>query len=91
MAARRGHVARTVPLEFTLSTEARAHERAKFEEARRAREREAERALEEKRRLQALEEEREIRELRRRAVPKANGLPEWYAHVPKRAHHDATT
>ena len=30
-------------------------------------------------------EEEEIRELRRRAVPKANELPEWYQFAPKRS------
>jgi hypothetical protein len=84
-------VAPTVPIDFALSTATRAQERERFDEARRAREREAERAREEAARLRAEDEEREIRELRRRAVPKANEVPEWYAHAPKRAHHDATT
>ena len=71
----------------------RAQDEAKRDaavEARRAREREAEREREERRRLEAIEEEKEIRELRRRAVPKANEMPEWYAQAPKRSH-DAKT
>lgn len=71
-----------VPIEF--HTDLRAEERQKFEAARRAREEEAERQAEERRRLQALEEEEEIRELRKRAIPKANPVPEWYANAPKR-------
>ena len=90
LAARRPHAAPTVPVERAFSTEQRAHERERFEEARRAREREAEREREERRRLEAIEEEKEIRELRRRAVPKANEMPEWYAQAPKRSH-DAKT
>lgn len=86
LAAKREQIVPVHPQEFQFSTEARAHEREKFEEARRAREEEAERALEERRRLEALEEEKEIRELRRRAVPKANEVPEWYALAPKRSH-----
>ena len=82
---RRAEPQPTVPVQFALSTETRAAEREKFEAARRAREREAERAAEEARRLRELEEEAELRELRRRAVPKANEVPEWYAFAPKRA------
>ena len=73
------------PQEVHLNTEIRAQERERWEEARRAREREAERLLEEKRRLEALQEEEEIRELRRRAVPKANAIPDWYQYAPKRS------
>ena len=53
------------------------------------REREAERAADEARRQRELEEEAEIRELRRRAVPKANEVPEWYAFAPKKAKADS--
>ena len=87
LAARREHaIAPTVPVPIPLSTETRAQERERFEAARRAREQEAEREREERRRLQAIEEEREIREIRRRAVPKAHEVPEWYAHAPRRTH-----
>ncbi|KAI0756412.1 hypothetical protein C8Q80DRAFT_28046 [Daedaleopsis nitida] len=79
----------TVPVEFGLTTESRAQERERFEEARRAREQELERLAEERRRERELEEEAEIRELRRRAVPKANEVPEWYAFAPKKAKADA--
>ena len=89
-AARRDHVVPTQAQGFHFSTETRAHEREKYDEARRAREEEAERLLDEKRRLEALREEEEIRELRRRAVPKANQVPEWYQHAPKRSHKSNT-
>ena len=83
LASRKPQIVPVLPGRLDLSTEARAHEREKFDEGRRAREAEAERLLEEKRRLQAIEEEKDIKELRRRAVPKANEIPEWYAHAPK--------
>ena len=89
LASRRAEVQPTVPVSFGLATETRAAEREKFEDARRAREREAERAAEEARRQRELEEEAEIRELRRRAVPKANEVPEWYAFAPKKAKADS--
>lgn len=90
-AGRRQGVHPTVPMPLPLHTEARAHEREKFDGARRGREAELERQREEQRRLQALREEEEVRELRRRAVPKANEIPEWYAHAPKRSRDDDET
>ena len=54
--------------------------------ARRAeREKERQAAAEQARLQREREEEAEIRELRRRAVPKANEVPEWYALAPKKA------
>ncbi|EJF67314.1 hypothetical protein DICSQDRAFT_123697 [Dichomitus squalens LYAD-421 SS1] len=85
LARRRAEVHPTVPVGFAFATDTRAAEREKFEEARRARERELERQAEERRRQRELEEEAEIRELRRRAVPRANEVPEWYAFAPKKA------
>ena len=85
LAARREQIVPVVPAEIQLTTDVRAREREKFEEARRARERELELQMEERRRQREIEEEREIREMRRRAVPKANEVPEWYADAPKRA------
>ncbi|KAI0778841.1 hypothetical protein BD413DRAFT_490153 [Trametes elegans] len=77
LAQRKAEIVPVVPLPIGFATEARAQERERFEEARRAREAELERQREERRRQQELEEEREIKELRRRAVPKANEVPEW--------------
>ncbi|RPD64622.1 hypothetical protein L226DRAFT_529001 [Lentinus tigrinus ALCF2SS1-7] len=88
LAQKRAEIHPTVPMGFELSTETRAQERERFEEARRARELELERQAEEKRRQRELEEEAEIRELRKRAVPKANEVPEWYAFAPKKAKAD---
>ncbi|KAI8990656.1 hypothetical protein BD414DRAFT_307741 [Trametes punicea] len=85
LAQRKAEIVPVVPQPIEFQTEARAHEREKFEEARRAREAELERQREERRRQQELEEEREIKELRRRAVPKANEIPEWYAFAPKKS------
>ncbi|EKM61544.1 uncharacterized protein PHACADRAFT_83962, partial [Phanerochaete carnosa HHB-10118-sp] len=90
-AGRRQGVHPTVPAPLPLHTEARAHERERFDDARRGREAELERQREEQRRSQAQREEEEVRELRRRAVPRANEMPAWYAHAPKRSRDDATT
>lgn len=73
-----------VPEGFRFSTEQRAKEREEFDTAVRVKQEEKERRLEEERAAKAVEEEREIKEMRRRAVPKANLMPEWYAGMPKR-------
>jgi hypothetical protein len=83
--AGRKHVVPIVPPPpVMLNTEIRAREREKFDEMVRIKEEDIERAKEECRRQQEAEEEKEIRELRRRAVPKANEIPDWYADMPKR-------
>jgi hypothetical protein len=69
---------------IVLCTELRAREREKFDEMVRIKEEEIERAKEERRRQRDAEEEREMKELRKRAIPKANEIPEWYADMPKR-------
>ncbi|KAI5118581.1 hypothetical protein M0805_004197 [Coniferiporia weirii] len=81
---RRELVAPTVPVSPHFLTDIRLAEREKFEEARRLREREIEQLMEEKRRTREEEEEREWREARKRTVPRANAVPEWYADAPKR-------
>lgn len=73
-----------VPEAFEMRLESRAREREAFEEARRQRELEAQRAAEERRKEREEEEEREYLEARRRAVPKANVVPDWYRDAPKR-------
>ena len=74
----------TVPVTPHFSTQQRAIEREKFEEARRAREIEIERQLAEMRRAREEEEEREWRAARKLTIPRANAIPEWYADAPKR-------
>lgn len=74
----------TTAIPFIFSTEQRAKERAKFDAMMRHKEEEMARVREEARRRAEEEEEMEIREIRRRAVPKANEIPEWYAGMPKR-------
>ena len=74
-----------MPVGFDFATDARAQDRERYDEGRRARECELEQQAEERTRQRELEEEAEVRELRRRAVPKANEVPEWYALAPKRA------
>jgi hypothetical protein len=62
----------------------RAKEREKYEQARQEREDELSRIAEERRREQEAEQERDYREARKRAVPKANAVPDWYRDLPKR-------
>lgn len=83
-AARKELIVPVIPVQVELSTEARVKEREKFEEARRTREREIERQMEERRLRREEEEERELKELRKRAVPRANAVPDWYADAPKK-------
>ena len=73
-----------VPEAFRFSTEQRAKDREKFDEGVRVKQKEKERRLEEDRAAKAVEDEREIKEMRKRAVPKANSIPEWYTTMPKR-------
>jgi len=73
-----------IPEGFRFSTEQRAKEREKFDEGVRVKQKEKERELEEERAAKAVEDERGIKEMRRRAVPKANSIPEWYARMPKK-------
>ena len=69
---------------FFFCTEQRAKEREKFDEMMKRKEEDIQRLKEEQRRREAEEEERAIKELRRKAIPKANDIPEWYAGMPKR-------
>ncbi|OAX41002.1 hypothetical protein K503DRAFT_768061 [Rhizopogon vinicolor AM-OR11-026] len=81
----RKHVVPIAPAPpIMLNTEIRARERERFDEMVRMKEEELEREKEERRKQQEAEEEMEIRELRRRAIPKANEIPEWYAEMPKK-------
>lgn len=73
-----------VPQPFQLVTEQRIKERRKFDEMVKEKERERAQLEEQKRREKEEEEEREIRELRKRAIPKANVVPEWYKDAPKK-------
>jgi len=64
-------------------TEVRMHERKRFDEQLKEREREKKKEEEEQRRLQEAEEDRELRELRKKTVIKAHEVPEWYNARPK--------
>lgn len=81
---REGDVPSVPVVPFFFCTEQRAKEREKFDETVRRKQEEMERLKEERRRREAEEEERAIKELRRKAIPKANEIPEWYADMPKR-------
>jgi hypothetical protein len=61
----------------------RAKEREKFEAERRERERAIEQQREIRERERAEQEERAYREARKRTVPKAHEVPEWYKDLRK--------
>lgn len=85
LACRKENIVPSGPVEtFFFYTEQRAKERERFDEMVKRKEEEMQRVREEQRRLAAEEEERAIKELRRKAIPKANEVPEWYADMPKR-------
>ena len=84
VAFRKEHIVPTVPVTPDLNTKYRAKEREKFDEFMRGREEAMGRVREEKRRQQEAEDEKEIREIRKRAIPKAHDVPDWYASAPKR-------
>ncbi|EEB91282.1 hypothetical protein MPER_10386, partial [Moniliophthora perniciosa FA553] len=83
-ASRREHIVPVVPMNVGMFTETRAKEREKFDARMKEREMEMEIALEQRRREREQEEEREIKELRKKAIPKAHVVPEWYKDMPKR-------
>jgi hypothetical protein len=78
------NIAPVLPLPLELNTDIRAREREKFDQMVRAKEMEVARQIEERRLRKEMEEEDEIRVLRKKAVPKAHEVPEWYVHAPKR-------
>ncbi|KAJ3781609.1 hypothetical protein GGU10DRAFT_379371 [Lentinula aff. detonsa] len=78
------HIRPVFPLPVEMHTDARARERSKFDELVREKELQASRALKEKKRQQAEEEKREIKEQRKKAIPKAHPVPEWYKDAPRR-------
>ncbi|SJK99716.1 uncharacterized protein ARMOST_03027 [Armillaria ostoyae] len=84
LAARKEHIIPVKPIAKEFSTDERIKERRIFDERIKEKEVEMERALEERRKQREQEEEREVRELRRKAVPKAHEVPEWYKDAPRR-------
>ncbi|KAF5345100.1 hypothetical protein D9757_014900 [Collybiopsis confluens] len=80
----KGQVVPVLPLPVELHTDARARERIKFNERIQEKEAEVEHALKERQRQRAEEEEKEIKEHRKKAVPKAHAVPEWYKDAPRR-------
>ncbi|KAK2462893.1 hypothetical protein APHAL10511_005091 [Amanita phalloides] len=83
-ARRKENIAPVVPMAFELHTDARARERERFDAMAKERERGMEREREAKRREREEKDEREVREMRRRAVPKAHVVPDWYKKAPRR-------
>lgn len=83
-ALRKENICPTVPLPMRFETDFRVKERQKFDERVREKEREREVEREQRRREREEQEEKEVRELRKRAVPKAHEVPEWYKEAPRR-------
>lgn len=84
LALRKENIQPVVPLPIRWETDQRLKERQKFDERMREKEREQERLMELRRKEREEEEEREVRELRKKAVPKAHEVPEWYKEAPKK-------
>lgn len=84
MALRKENVHPTIPVPPKFETDARMKERHKFEELVREKELQRHLELEQKRKERQQQEEEEIRELRKKAIPKAHEVPEWYRDAPKR-------
>jgi hypothetical protein len=84
IAHRKENIHPTVPLPLELHTNERAKEREKFDRMMKEKERELERVMEQRRREREENEEREVRELRKKAIPRAHEVPEWYNEAPKK-------
>lgn len=85
VALRKENIQPVVPAPVKFETDARLKERAKFDEMIREKELQRHLELEQRRRQREEEEEKEIRELRRKAIPKAHEVPEWYKDAPRKA------
>ncbi|KAJ7626486.1 hypothetical protein B0H17DRAFT_996031 [Mycena rosella] len=81
---RRSQCAPTVPIPIAFSTDARVRERARFDAQVREREQKEDETRAVLRREREEREAEEMREMRKRAVPKAHEVPEWYKDAPKR-------
>ena len=84
LALRKENIHPVVPLSIHWETDYRLKERQKFDEKMREKGREQERRLTLRRKEREEQEEREVRELRKKAVPKAHEVPEWYKEAPKK-------
>jgi len=84
LALRKENTKPVVPIPIRWETEHRVRERQKFDERMREKEREEERLVEMRRKEREEREEREVGELRKKAVPKAHEVPEWYKEAPKK-------
>ncbi|TFK21275.1 hypothetical protein FA15DRAFT_672713 [Coprinopsis marcescibilis] len=83
-ALRKENIRPVVPLPIRFETDARLKERHKFDELIREKEARRQLELEQRRKEREEQDEREIRELRRKAIPKAHEVPEWYREAPKK-------
>lgn len=83
-AQRKENIAPLVPLSFEFHTDARAKERERYDAMVKEKEQEMEQERDAKRKEREEQEQRELKALRRKAVPKANVVPEWYKDAPRR-------
>ncbi|KAH6911076.1 hypothetical protein BKA70DRAFT_1269394 [Coprinopsis sp. MPI-PUGE-AT-0042] len=83
LALRKENIQPIVPVPPRFETDARMKERHKFEEQIREKELQRHLELEQKRKERQQQEEEEIRELRKKAIPKAHEVPEWYRRSKK--------
>lgn len=74
----------TVPKPIEFYTDLRAKKRGAFEEKVKSKESEMEKERRMKRREMEMKEEKERKQARRKLVPKANEVPEWYKDAPKK-------
>ncbi len=81
---RKENIHPVIPRPFQWATEQRIQERRKFDETMKEKARERVELEERTQKEREEEEEKEVRELRKRAIPKANPVPEWYKDVPKK-------
>lgn len=84
LALRKENIHPVLPLPIQFTTDSRMKEREKFDQRVKEKEREMERAMEQRRKEREENEEREVRELRKKAIPRAHEVPDWYREAPKR-------
>ncbi|KAJ3568547.1 hypothetical protein NP233_g5636 [Leucocoprinus birnbaumii] len=88
--ARKENVHPVTTQPFHWATDERIKQRKEFDDMVKEKEKERQQREEQVRKEREEEEEREIRELRRRLVPKANVVPEWYKDAPKKKKEEET-
>lgn len=89
-AHRKENVHPVIAQPFHWATDERIKQRKEFDDMVKEKEREREQIEEQKRKEREEEKEREIRELRKRLIPKAHVVPDWYKDAPKKKKDEET-